>query len=167
MKVQSGMKNIKNIYQYDAVTGELLDGVLVHCGVKYNPYASGWLMNSQQALELLSKDKDFKGETLRVLLFLMSRLDFQNLIEISKIEISKELDIHRVNVSKAFKQLIDKGIIIEGPKVGRSFAYKLNPDYGWKGKVKNLNEYRKELEEQEKLSTKHNYLRSYQDNDID
>ncbi len=151
------MKNIKNVYQYDTHTGELLDGVLVYCGVKFNPYATGWLMNNQKALELLSKEKDFKGETLRVLLFLMSRLDFENLIEVSKIEISKELDIHRVNVSKAFKQLINKGILLEGPKVGRSFAYRLNPDYGWKGKVKNLNEYRKEIEQQEKKQFRDKY----------
>ena len=156
------MKNIKNVYQYDTHTGELLDGVLVYCGVKFNPYAGGWLMNNQKALELLSKQKDFKGETLRVLLFLMSRLDFENLIEISKVEISKELDIHRVNVSKAFKQLIDKGILLEGPKVGRSFAYRLNPDYGWKGKVKNLNEYRKEIENREKKDLKKNHLKSHQ-----
>lgn len=41
------------------------------------------------------------------------------------------------------KILISKQIILEGPKVGRSRCYRLNPNYGWKGKVKNLEEMRK------------------------
>ena len=161
------MRNIKNVHQYDSRTGELLDGVLVYCGVKHNPYAGGWIMNSQEALIIISQDKEMTRDALRVFINICGKLDFQNLIQISQGEIAKEIDIDKYRVSKAIKLLISKGIILQGPKVGRSFAYKLNPDYGWKGKVKNLNEYRKELEEEEKLKMKRNYLRSYQNNDID
>ena len=158
-----GMRNLKNISQYDNRTGELLEGVIIYCGVKHNPYSGGWVMNSQEALKLIAKDKDLQGRTLRVFLYLCGILDFENLIQIPQIEICKELDLKRSNVSLAVKTLVDKGILIQGPKVGRSFAYRLNPDYGWKGKVKNLNEYRKELEEKERLETKRNNLESYQD----
>ena len=161
------MRNLKNISQYDNRTGELLEGLIIYCGVKYNPYAGGWVMNSQEALKLIAKDKDLQGRTLRVFLYLCGILDFENLIQIPQVEICKELDLKRSNVSLAIKILVDKDILIQGPKVGRSFAYRLNPDYGWKGKVKNLNEYRKELEEQEKLNIKHNHLKSYQDNNVD
>ena len=161
------MRNLRNISQYDNRTGELLEGLVIYCGVKYNPYAGGWVMNSQEALKLIAKDKDLQGRTLRVFLYLCGILDFENLIQIPQIEICKELDLKRSNVSLAIKILVDKGILIQGPKIGRSFAYRLNPDYGWKGKVKNLNEYRKELEEQEKLKTKKDYLKSYKNDNID
>ena len=42
-----------------------------------------------------------------------------------------------------------KEIILRGPKVGRSYAFRLNPYFGWKGKVKNLDQYRKEKDNQE------------------
>ncbi len=34
--------------------------------------------------------------------------------------------------------------IAKDPKVGRSKCYRLNPNYGWKGKVKTLQEARRE-----------------------
>ena len=152
------VKNIKDISQYDNRTGELLDGVLVYCGVKYNPYGGGWIMNSQQALSIVARDKEMTRDALRVFIEVCSKLDFHNWIQISQIEISQELEIHKVNVSKAIKLLISKGILLKGPKAGRSFSYRLNPDYGWKGKVKNLNEYRKEVEQQEKKKFKERHL---------
>ncbi len=158
------MKNIRNICQYDANTGELLNGVLVHCGVKHNPYAGGWVMNSQEALIIISKDKDMTRDALRVFINVCGKLDFENLIQVSQTEIAKEIDIDRYRVSKAVKLLVTKGILLQGPKAGRSFAYKLNPDYGWKGKVKNLNEYRKETEEREKQDLKKRHLKSHQNN---
>jgi hypothetical protein len=38
--------------------------------------------------------------------------------------------------------LVDKEILLKGPKMGRSYAYRLNPDFGWKGRVTHLDEYR-------------------------
>ncbi len=38
---------------------------------------------------------------------------------------------------------------MRGPKVGRSYAFMLNPNFGWKGKVKNLEDYRKQKEDEE------------------
>ncbi len=158
------MKSMRNVSQYDNRTGELLEGVFVYCGVKYNPYGKGFIMNSQEALDLLAEDPDLTKDALRVLLKLCAKLDFENWIYITQTDICKELKINKSNVSKAIKLLISKSIILQGPKVGRSFGYRLNPDYGWKGKVKNLNEYRKEIEEREKKDLKRNHLKSYQDN---
>ena len=53
----------------------------------------------------------------------------------------------RPNVSRAIKLLEQKEIIIRGPKVGRSHAFMLNPEFGWKGKVKNLEDYRRKKED--------------------
>ena len=126
----------RKIASFDQDTGEILRGVIVYCGVKQNPYSTGWVMNSQEALELLASDKDLTKESLRVLMFLMARLDFENWIQITQKEISEKLGIKKSNISKAVLLLEEKGIILRGPKLGRSSAFRLNPYFGWKGKVK-------------------------------
>ena len=138
----------RKIASFDQDTGEILRGVIVYCGVKQNPYSTGWVMNSQEALELLASDKDLTKESLRVLMFLMARLDFENWIQITQKEISEKLGIKKSNISKAVLLLEEKGIISRGRKLGRSSAFRLNPYFGWKGKVKNLEEYRRKEEDQ-------------------
>ena len=138
-----------NIKGYlDKYTGEDY-GFPVICGRKRNPYGNGWVMNSQDAAILLAKDKDIKGETHRVLWFIIGILDFQNWVQLSVTEIAKELQMQRSHISRAMKVLEEKEVIIRGPKVGRSYAFMLNPDFGWKGKVKNLEDYRKQKEDKE------------------
>ena len=132
----------------DKYTGEEF-GFPVIVGRRRNPYGKGWVMNSQEALEIVAKDKDIKGETYRVLFFICARLDFENWVQISVTEIADELDLKQPSVSRAMKVLETKEIILRGPKVGRSYAFMLNPEFGWKGQVKNLDEYRKERDELE------------------
>ena len=132
----------------DKYTGEEF-GFPVIVGRKRNPYGKGWVMKSQEALEIVAKDKDIKGETYRVLFFICARLDFENWVQLSNTEIANELDLKRPHVSRAIKVLEEKEIILRGPKIGRSYAFMLNPEFGWKGKVKNLDEYRKERDDRE------------------
>ena len=127
----------------DTYTGEKY-GFPVIVGRKRSPYSEGWVMNNQEAMRILAKDKEIKGETHRVLWFIGGILDFENWVHISTTEIAEELDMHRQNVSKALKLLEKKEIILRGPKVGRSNTFMLNPYFGWKGKVKNLEKYREE-----------------------
>ena len=132
----------------DKYTGEEY-GFPVIVGRKRNPYGNGWVMNSQEAAMLLAKDKDIKGETHRVLWLIIGILDFENWVQLSITDIAKELEMHQPDVSKAMKKLEEKEIILRGPKVGRSYAFMLNPEFGWKGKVKNLDDYRRKKEDQE------------------
>ena len=143
------MKNSRKveIVAYDKNTGEIIEGVPVLCGVKKNPYSTGWVMNSQEALEVIAKDKEITGGVHRVLWFIVARLDFENWIQISQQEICKELEIKKQHVSSAIKLLEQKEIILRGPKVGRSYAFRLNPHFGWKGDVRNLEDYRKKQDD--------------------
>ena len=150
----------KNVVSFDQRTGEKLDGIIVYCGVKQNPYNKGWIMNSQEALELLATDKEIKGETYRVLFFICARLDFENWIQITQKEIAERLEMKKQNVSKAISLLETKGIIFRGPRIGKSYAFRLNPDFGWKGKVKNLNDYRREEEDLQCREFKERHLRT-------
>ena len=138
----------RKIASFDQDTGEILEGVVVYCGVKHNPYSTGWVMNSQEAMRLLATDKDLKGETYRVLLLLLSLLDFENWIQVTQKEISETLEMRKSQVSRAIAVLEEKGIILKGAKVGRSYAFRLNPYFGWKGQVRNLDKYRKKEDDQ-------------------
>ena len=125
-------------------------GFPVIFGLKRNPYAKGWIMNSQEALDILAEDKDLKGITYRVLLKVCARVDFENWVHLPLKEIADELGIDKSHVSRNIKLLVEKGVLIKSQKIGRSYAYRLNPDFGWKGKVKNLDEYRQQREDQER-----------------
>lgn len=150
----------RKIASVDQDTGEVLEGVIVYCGVKQNPYGKGWIMTSQDALELLAADDDLTKEAFRVLMFLMARLDFENWIQVTQQEISEKISIKKSNVSRAITLLENKGIILRGPKVGRSYAFRLNPYYGWKGKVRNLNDYRNKEDDSERRETLKNHLKA-------
>ena len=126
----------------DTYTGEEY-GFPVIIGRKRSPY-QGWVMNNQEAMRILAKDKDIKGETHRVLWYIGGILDFENWVHISITEIAKELEMSQPNVSRAIKLLEKKEVILRGPKVGRSHTFMLNPYFGWKGKVKNLEKYRED-----------------------
>lgn len=102
-----------------------------------------WFMAFQDAFEVLAKDKDLWGQPTAVLHFLMSKLSFENFIAIEQVEIAKELGIEKPRVSESIKKLVLKKIVEKGPKIGKTWSYKLNPYYGWKGRVKNLQEERK------------------------
>lgn len=145
MKYNQKMRQIVSIDKY---TKEQLEGVIVLCRSKKNPYSKGWIMNSQEALKLLAVDEDLTGESYKVLLYLLSILDFENWIQIPQKIIAEELGMQKQRISRSIKVLEQKEIILRGDKLGRSYAFRLNPYFGWKGKVKNLDEYREEKEKE-------------------
>ena len=133
----------KHIEQIDRETGEVIQGCMVY--IPYRPrLTERWFMAFQDSFEEIAKDPEMTGETFRVLTYLYSKLDFENFIQQSQKDIAEELNMNKVQISRAMKVLTSKKIVMEGPKVGRSKCYRLNPNYGWKGKVKTLQEARKE-----------------------
>lgn len=111
----------------------------------------GWFMGFQGAFEALGLDKEITIQPMRVLMFLLSRMDFENFIAVEQKEISKMLGMHKTDVSLAMKKLVDKGILEKGPKLGRTSSYRMNLNYAWKGKAKNREAARKELYKNAKL----------------
>ena len=72
--------------------------------------------------------------------------------------IAQELEMQRPNVSKAVKLLEKKGIIIRGEKIGKSYKWRLNPEFGWKGDTDKLLEASDDLECSEYTEAKLNHL---------
>lgn len=87
----------------------------------------------------MARDADITGEVGRVLYYFLGKLDFENFIHVAQADIAQALGLQKSNVSRAVRILCEKQIILKGPKTGRTITYRLNPDYGWKGKDKNMN----------------------------
>lgn len=100
---------------------------------RQNNLGVNWVAFYQTALEWLAK-QSLPQEQYRVMMFLMSQLDFENYLRITQISIAKELDMKQANVSRAIKGLLEKDIIITGPKVGTAKTYRLNPRMAYKGR---------------------------------
>jgi hypothetical protein len=128
----------KIIRQFDMKTGEVMDGCLVY--VPHRPrIRGGWFMAFQDAFLAIAKDREITGEVRRVLDYFFGKLDFENYIHLAQTEIAEALGLQKANVSRAVKILCDKQIILKGPKTGRIITYRLNANYGWKGKVSHMN----------------------------
>lgn len=118
---------------FDKSSGEVLDeGALIFVPKKLR--IKGFFMAMQDGLENLAKKKELNGESLKVLLFLMSRMDYENEIYVSNGEICEVLDMRKQNVCRAVKRLRESGAL-EEPKPK---CLRLSTDVGWKGKVANL-----------------------------
>jgi DNA-binding MarR family transcriptional regulator len=126
----------------DVNTGEILDaGVMVW--VPHRPrIKEGWLMMFQDGLTKLAKDRSLTQQQLRVLLYLMGKLDFENYIHMPQREIAEAIGMARPHVSTAIRQLVRRGILHNGPVVGRVGTLRLSPTFGWKGRVRSLVEER-------------------------
>lgn len=128
--------------QVDLSSGELLEGgqlAIVFPKRRNGFQIGGWVAMSQAALEAVVR-ANMGDQVNRTFLMIISVLDFENFISISQSEIAKKLGMRPPHVSTAFKRLVDEGVLIQGPKVGRVGTYRLNPAYGWKGSAKAHNE---------------------------
>jgi hypothetical protein len=128
---------------HDRETGELLEGVAVWIGRKIaSPYGRQWMQVNQDALAEIAADRDIGLEAWRVFAYLNARLDFENLIVVPQTEVAAALGMKQPAISRAVKLLADKQIILRGPKIGSVSSFRLNPHYGWKGKIQNLTKAR-------------------------
>jgi hypothetical protein len=122
----------------DSRTGEFTDPthVLVPVRVK----VKDWLMLFHSGSELLAKDKEMTGEAFRVFHYAMSHVNYENELLVTQANVKEALGMRQQHVSRAFKLLVKKEILIEGKKLGTSKIYYLNPYFGWKGSAKRLKE---------------------------
>ena len=70
--------------------------------------------------------QNLTGEELRILLNLMSRLNFEAYVDVSQIEVARIMGLHKTRVSKAIKHLLELNILLSGPKNKQMKSYRLN-----------------------------------------
>ncbi|MEE7594102.1 hypothetical protein V3R04_26790, partial [Escherichia coli] len=80
---------------------------------------------------------DLTREILPILMLILAYLFFANFIQIAQADIADTLGMQKTHVSRAARELLDVGVIFEGPKFGRSKTYLLNEQFGCKGTVTN------------------------------
>lgn len=139
----------------DLDTGEIYERgtVAVLMPRPKDPFGDRWLKMSQDAIEaLFHRRKELGVEAFGVLMYFLGRLDFENLIQISQADIAKTGGMKRPHVSRAIKKLINLGIVLQGPKIGISRTYRLNPNFGWKGGGQNHDKALRALTERMKAA---------------
>lgn len=82
---------------------------------------------------LAAPDSGLRMGDYQVLMALMARLDWENFIHIDLSELAENLGRDRSGVSHCVSRLAKLGVLIRGPRVGRSYTYRLDPNLGWKG----------------------------------
>ena len=126
---------MRRVTQIDLDTGEDLGGFVAVIRPKNKSSFQRHFTMNQAAL--LTIANELSHEQTRVLMALLTDLDYENYIQIAQTDIAQILSMQKTHVSRAVKNLLDFGVIIEGPKIGRSKTYRLNPQFGWKGTVSN------------------------------
>lgn len=128
--------------EYDLVdreTGEKVEGgvpVYVQQGkqrMKIRWYDKEYMLMFQDSVDKLAEDPDMTGEAWRVLMKMVAKLGMKNWVHVEQKTLAEELKMQKTNVSRAVKKLLEKGIIEEGPRIGKSKSYRLSVDLGWKG----------------------------------
>ncbi|MGL5464917.1 MAG: replication/maintenance protein RepL [Aeromonas veronii] len=135
----------RRITQVDTSTGEEVGSFVAVVRPKQKSSFERHFTMNQAAL--LTIANELSHEQMRVLMALLTELDYENYIQVPQVDIAEKLAMQKANVSRAVKGLLDMAIILEGPKIGRSKTYRLNPEFGWKGTTKN---HKKALQEGQK-----------------
>ena len=119
--------------EYIAITGEDDQVKAFITRKKQNNLGVNWVVFYQTALEWLAT-QNLPNQEYRVLMYLMSKLDFENYLRITQMSVAEALNMKQSAVSRAIRGLLAKDIIITGPQVGTSKTYRLNPRMAYKGK---------------------------------
>lgn len=108
-KKNQNSKAVSRVGIIDTETGEVLDeGKMIYVPPKMR--IKGFFMANQTGFEVLAKSK-LTCEGFRVLMLMISRMDYENAISISQKEIAEILSMKKQNVSRAIKTLRTAGVL--------------------------------------------------------
>ncbi|WP_319784512.1 hypothetical protein [Oceanisphaera sp. IT1-181] len=139
----------KGFGQFDKSTGEVIEGFVAFVAPKrVNGFGKEWLAMSQAAALMFAKS-DLSASDMKVFFALLAKLDFENLLVLNQSEIAREIDMDRHNMNRSIRKLLALEVLFEGPRIGVSRSYRLNPNMGWKGSASN---HRKALDDRMKTS---------------
>jgi DNA-binding MarR family transcriptional regulator len=127
--------------------------------IRHKWKGESFFIGFQDAFITLAKmkvDKEQKkrvgAEAKNVLLFLLGKIEYENRVGVSQIEIARELGMKKQNVSRAIKALIEEGVLkVEDPLRKRRLRMTVSDKYVWRGK---LNTRPKEQKTRKKPATK-------------
>ena len=131
-------------------TGEVMEGAVLGMFFpkRQNGFGNGWVAMAQNAMMELAKS-DLGAQDMRVLFAVLAKLDFENFLLLTISDLAKEIGMQRSHASDSIAKLEKLGVLVRGPKAGRSSTFRLNPSFGWKGSAAN---HQKALKERMKAS---------------
>src|SRR5690625_3120071 len=105
--------------QFDARTGEVLEeGFVAYIAPKrQNGFGTRWMAMAEDAAMLLAKS-NLGANDFKVIMGLIAKLDFENLLVLNQAELARELNMRRQHVGRSVKRLIAMGALLEGPRIG-------------------------------------------------
>lgn len=103
----------------------------------------------QDAARTMAKMPDLGAEALRVWLYVVGSVGYENILAMSMSSLGRELGMQRQNVSRAVSKLVEAGILTEVGRFQRAKTYRLNSNVGWRGSVKQLAIHRTKANRQE------------------
>ena len=111
---------------------------------KKKKYNERWLLLWQgetgigvSMTEQAEMEKPLTQTEYRVRDWLMGTIGIGNYVYVNQAEMCRRLRIDKKNASTAIKRLIDLGILIRGPKSGRSNTYMVSPAFCFSGALGN------------------------------
>jgi hypothetical protein len=131
------------------LNGEWFREIVDFCGIEFSYTNRNILKNKdfffmfQQSLKLIASCEELNGTDLKVFMFMLSELDFENYIRVTQKRITEHTKIRQQHVSTALTKLT-KLNIIEKVTLDNLKAYRLNPSYAWKGKISEFQKDEKE-----------------------
>ena len=87
----------------------------------------------------LAVDRKLTPTDKNVLLFLISIMEYENILNVTQKELAEGLGIDAAEVSRSIKRLIENAYLRIVDKSGRQNIYQLNPHIGFKSRAKNYN----------------------------
>ncbi len=130
-KVKQFPKYDKYITWVDHETGKIKG----HFPCKSRGLGTGWIALYQIAIQQIAIEH-LPDEQNRVFMYMLGTVDFENYWRISQKQISEALKMKQPNVAKAIKALVEREILVEGPRAGLNKTYRLNPYIAHKGQNK-------------------------------
>jgi DNA-binding IclR family transcriptional regulator len=105
----------------------------------------------REGLRQLAMDRRCVGMDLRVLLYLLSCLEWDNHIRCVQKDMASALHISRQSAWRAMQRLVEYGIVEPGPKLGHLPTYRLNPSLGYFGPLARRRQERRQAQAQQRL----------------
>ncbi len=115
----------------DLETGELFDLAVVAVPRPTHRQFGVFTMITNEVVDRASDN--LSSEDFRLLMRLVTRMDDRNYLFLDLTAFAAEIKRGRVYTSRAIARLVDLGALQRGPRVGRSWTYRLDPWLGWRG----------------------------------
>ena len=122
----------QKILQIDAHTGEQLEGTIALRQPKRRNGYGMWIALNQESMDALCSP-ELTGYDRRVLIALACSARQDNQILVSQKALADRLGIAATHVSRSIANLVEKGFIIRGERIGSTTVLWLNFEHFWRG----------------------------------